>query len=200
VDRVVEREDRDAPLHLVVSEDARERLDLLLPDLAGGDEREARDGARQTDDRERSAELHDREAAEVDLRRQLRQIALEVRREETREALRLHRAARVEVVVAGHDRDVLGRHPQLVGDETEHGLELLLEREVREVAGDDDVVDLRRRDGAGDGLHMRRAMLVLTLDAQVDEAGEPLVEEAASSDALEREHMEVREVSDAHIA
>ena len=65
-------------------------------------------------------------------------------------------------------------------------LELGLEGEVGQVARDDDVVDLRARDLARDGPHVRGAVDVTSLQAQVDPSGESLVEEAPRGHALER--------------
>ena len=92
----------------------------------------------------------------------------------------------------------VGREAEVLLEELAHRDELLLEREVREVAGDDDVIDLGARDLARDGAHVRGAMLVRALHAQVHPAREALVEEAVRRHAVERKHVEIGEVCDAH--
>jgi len=101
-------------------------------------------------------------------------------------------------VVAGNDGDVLVIEMQVLFEEALDRFELLLEREVGEVAGDDDVIDLRPRDLARDRANVSRPMLVLALQLQVHPAGEPLVEEATGREAVQGEDVEIGEVRDAH--
>src|SRR5262245_44912490 len=118
-------EDRRAPSDLIVSQDARERLELFRSELSRGDERQARDRAGHADEGKRPAKLHDRKATERDVCCQVRQVALEVGREETSESSRTHRTTCVEVVVTRDDRDVLRIDAELLLDESAHPFELL---------------------------------------------------------------------------
>ena len=78
------------------------------------------------------------------------------------------------------------------------GLELVLEREVREVARDDDVIDLALRYFARDRPDEARVVDVPALQAKVRVARDALVEEAVRGDPLEREEVEIGEMSDPH--
>ena len=156
--RMMEQDDGRALLHLGVREHARERVELRVrPSSPAATNGGARHRAREADDRARPAELHERESARRRRRRRGRGRTARYSAKNCAKRAR-ERAARVEVVVAGDDADVarveVGARPR----GARAPLELGLEREVREVAGDDDVIDLAPRDLARDGAHVRGAM------------------------------------------
>ncbi len=136
-----------------------ERRELARPDLSGRHERRAGDRARQThDDRRSTPQLHDWKAAAVCVDGELREVALEPGREVVLSKRRARRAARVDIVVAGHDRHARRVEAEVVLDHVAGALELAFEREVGEVAGDDDVVRPGARHLARDGADVRGAV------------------------------------------
>ena len=101
-------------------------------------------------------------------------------------------------MIAGDDGDASGIDPEVFDEHVPRELELALEREVRQVARHDDVVDPCGRDLARDGPHVRGPVHVPALEPQVRPSGQALVEEAPHRHAVERQEMEVREVRDSH--
>ena len=81
------------------------------------------------------------------------------------------------------------------------GVELALEREVRQIAGHHDMVDVRSlADRTGDGVQRVRLMLMSSPEFQVEPAGEALVHQARRRRVFEREHVQVGEVRNFHVS
>src|SRR5580693_3103147 len=146
-----------------------------MAELARSHEREPGNGARQRDDRSRTTELDDREAGRHSGRAELGQIARQPRGKVVLEAASPERTARIEVVVARYDRHTRNIEAEVSLDDAESEVELLLERQVREVSGDDDVIDPDARNLAGNRPHVLWPMNARALQAQVGEARHALV-------------------------
>jgi hypothetical protein len=99
-------------------------------------------------------------------------------------------------MVAGHDGELVGA--EVRAQEAGDHLELGFEREVDEVARAEGVVDFERRDGFEQADEDLGAVVARAVEREVDRAGPALVEESLRSHALEREHVGVGEVGDAH--
>ena len=104
----------------------------------------------------------------------------------------------VEVVVAGHHADLVGRHPELGLEQLADRLELALEREVREIAGHDDVVRGPGAHAPQDRGEVAGAVLLVALELEVEQARHALVEEARERDVVLREQVKIRDVGDSH--
>ncbi len=114
------------------------------------------------------------------------------------EALRFERAARVDVVVPGDDADVARGEAELFVEEAAHCRELLVEGEVREIAGDDDVIRAAPLHLLRDRPDEARVVDVPALEAEDGVAGDALVQEALGAHAVEIVVVEIGEVGDAH--
>lgn len=142
--------------------------------------------------------MNERKGAVRPAARELREIRFEERGEVTEKAARPMRALGVRVVVAGDEADALGVKAQLVEKEALDEVKLALEGEVGYVAGDDHVVYVHAPDGAGGGVDRERLMDCVPPKAEVDVAGEALVQQPMGEGSLEREQVKVRQVSDPH--
>ncbi len=91
---------------------------------------------------------------------ELGQVALQPGSEVVLESARGERPSRVDVMVARNDRHVGRVEPELAFEDVSRQRVLGLEREVRQVSRDDDVIDPRARDLAGDRPHVLRAVTV----------------------------------------
>jgi len=194
----MERDEHDPRGDLRVRQHASQRCELFAPQLARRHEGRPRHRAGEGHDGHFAPELDDGEASASRVDRELGEIAHQVRREVALEATRGERPARVEIVIARDDRHARGVEAELALEEVAHELVFALEREVREVAGDDDVLDVEASDLAGDGAYVGRAVDAPALQAQVDPAGESLVEKASRGHSLERQQVQIGEMSDPH--
>lgn len=193
---MVDEHDRRATRDLGMREDAHEHVELLPTEVTGRDERGARHCAREADDRDGPAEPDARKAPSRHVLRELGQVAREERAEVVREAPLALDVRKVDVVVAGDDGD-LGRTRDVL--EQPHGFFVLtLEREVREVACDDDLIALARRRGE-DSVEVVAPEDARAMEEHVCVARHALVEQHAPPvHAPRRDHMKIGDVGDAH--
>ncbi len=117
------------------------------------------------------------------------QIGLDVFCKELPEPPVLQGALRVEIVVSGDEADVARLEVELAFEDGARACELGLEREVRDVARDDDVVDARARDLARERANVRGAVRVFFSEAGRDALGRraPRTGELVERCAPERE-------------
>ena len=153
-----------------------QRRELRPTEVAGGNERRPRDRARQADEGDRASKPDARKAPRGRFERERRQVArhepVEVKR---KPPLPMDRGE-VDVVIARHDRDL--RRPRGVDEQPDRLLVLALERQVRDVSGDDEVVGR----GRGGGQHRQQVVAPIHARAghqEVRVARDALVEENA---------------------
>ena len=193
--RVMDEDHGRAPDHFGVTQQPSEGRELGRADEACGNERGPRHGARQRDDRRGPAQLDDRIRTGGQVERELREVAPQKRTEVIGKATLALDGRQVDVVVTGNHR-----HLRRARDSVEQPSRLLvlaLEREVRDVTGDDDMIRACR------GGRQDREQVLATVHAaaaqdEICKTGDALVEKHFSPlHASRRENVQVGDVRDA---
>jgi hypothetical protein len=144
-----------------------------MTEVAGGNERRARNGAREPDDRRRPPEFDERVRACRHVDTELRKVAPDERTQVVLEPAFPADRRQIEVVVAGNDGDFRGAGTAL---EKPHGLSIFaVEGQVRDVAGDDEMIGPRR--GVEVRLELAAAKHAPAPQPRVCPPGHALVEE-----------------------
>ncbi len=164
VSRMMLEKDRRAALDFWMGQEPFESVELTIADRPGGDEGKASDGARQTHDGDRTTQSNEGKGAALTRSSAVeRKITRHVGAEPRAEALRSHGATRVRIVIAWDEAHVIGVEPE-AAEEIVDAIELTLEREIGDVAGDHDVVDPTRADFFGGSEHGLGFVMMTSLE------------------------------------
>ena len=192
--RMVQEHDAEASGNPRALQHPIEPFELAQAEPAGGEEGRRRSRRRQADQRHSIA----------DAKRRKRGVALGLARVVTAHVGRplgervAPRLPDVRIVIAGNDGDALRRAEP---SEPRRGLpELVRQSDVREITGDGDMVGPAAREIDAERIEHLGAMLVAAPVAPRKIAEDPLVEERADTDAVERGQMQIGQVRQHEVA